>query len=185
MFIQSEPTPNPLTLKFLPGREVIESGTVFYESANDANNSPLAKRIFSNTGVKSVFFGNNFISVTKSADVNWQELKPLVINAITEHYDSGEKNIEDKSKITDPHVGQSNDSDIVLQIKDLIDTRVRPAVSMDGGDIIYEKFEEGIVYLRMQGACSGCPSSTATLKAGIENMLKHYIPEVREVRAVA
>tara|TARA_Y100001960_G_C14515763_1_gene748758 strand:+ start:21 stop:578 length:558 start_codon:yes stop_codon:yes gene_type:complete len=184
MFIQSEPTPNPLTLKFLPGREVIESGTVFYETVDDAKNSPLAKRIFSNIGVKSVFFGNNFISVTKSEDVHWQDLKPLVINSITEHYDSGENNIEDTNEVTKAHVSKATDSDIVLQIKDLIDTRVRPAVSMDGGDIIYEKFEEGIVYLRMQGACSGCPSSTATLKAGIENMLKHYIPEVKEVKAV-
>ena len=190
MFIQTEQTPNPLTLKFLPGRVVMKEGTAFYQNVSDADNSPIAIRLFSVDGVKGVFLGSDFITITKSNDIDWQLLKPAVLGSITDHYNSGEDIINkdkdrDANKIAsrDGHK-EENDSDIVKQIKELLDTRVRPTVAMDGGDIVYEKFEKGIVYLHMQGACSGCPSSTATLKAGIESMLKHYIPEVKEVRPV-
>jgi len=186
MFIQVEPTPNPLTLKFLPGRTVTKGGTIFYQNESEASNSPFAKRMFAVDGVKSVFFGNDFITITKLEDLDWQVLKPMVLGAITDHYDSDEETtIEtpDQKKSEELNENQE-DSDIVKQIKELLDTRVRPAVAMDGGDIVYKKFEKGIVYLHMQGACSGCPSSTATLKGGIENMLKHYIPEVKEIRPI-
>ena len=184
MFIQVEPTPNPLTLKFLPGRNVIKEGTIFYQNESEVLNSPFAKRMFAVDGVKSVFFGNDFITITKDEDLDWQVLKPMVLGAITDHYDSGEETVIETPDLKKSEELNENhdDSDIVKQIKELLDTRVRPAVAMDGGDIVYQKFEKGIVYLHMQGACSGCPSSTATLKAGIENMLKHYVPEVKEVR---
>jgi len=184
MFIQTEPTPNPLTLKFIPGRVVMKEGTAFYQDESQSSNSPLAKRFFLIDGVEGVFFGSDFITITKSQDINWQILKPSILGAITEHYNSGDEIListsdeESKKSLKE----DENDSEIVKQIKELIDTRVRPAVAMDGGDIIYEGFEKGIVYLQMQGSCSGCPSSTATLKMGIENMLKHYVPEVKEVR---
>ena len=184
MFIQVEPTPNPLTLKFLPGRNVSKEGTIFYQNESEASNSPFAQRMFAVEGVKSVFFGNYFITITRAEDLDWQVLKPIVLGAITDHYDSGEETIIDTPDLKKSEGLNENDSDIVKQIKELLDTRVRPAVAMDGGDIVYKKFEKGIVYLHMQGACSGCPSSTATLKAGIENMLKHYIPEVIEIRAI-
>lgn len=184
MFIQVEPTPNPLTLKFLPGRNVSKEGTIFYQNESEASNSPFAKRMFAVEGVKSVFFGNDFITITRAEDLDWQVLKPIVLGAITDHYDSGEETVIDTPILKKSEELKENDSDIVKQIKELLDTRVRPAVAMDGGDIVYKKFEKGIVYLHMQGACSGCPSSTATLKAGIENMLKHYIPEVIEIRAI-
>ena len=186
MFVQVEPTPNPLTLKFLPGRTVTKEGTIFYQSEAEAINSPFAKRVFAVDGVNSVFFGSDFITITKDKDLDWQVLKPIVLGAITDHYDSGEEtviNIPNQKKHQELNANQ-DDSDIVKQIKELLDTRVRPAVAMDGGDIVYQKFEKGIVYLHMQGACSGCPSSAATLKTGIENMLKHYVPEVIEVRPV-
>ena len=184
MFIQIEPTPNPLTLKFLPGRTVLNKGTLFYQDESKASDSPFAKRMFAVEGVNSVFFGSDFITITKAEETDWQVLKPIVLGAITDHYNSGEKIITEKSSLKKSEKLNKNqeDSDIVKQIKELLDTRVRPAVAMDGGDIVYQKFEKGIVYLHMQGACSGCPSSTATLKAGIENMLKHYVPEVKEVR---
>ena len=185
MFIQVEPTPNPLTLKFLPGRTVAEKGTIFYQNESEASNSPFAKRMFSVDGVNSVFFGSDFITITKKKDLDWQVLKPMVLGAITDHYSSGEENIIDRPSFKKSEIKKNeNDSDLVKQIKELLDTRVRPAVAMDGGDIVYQKFEKGIVYLHMQGACSGCPSSAATLKTGIENMLKHYIPEVKEVRPI-
>ena len=184
MFIQVEPTPNPLTLKFLPGRNVIKEGTIFYQNESEASNSPFAKRMFAVDGVKSVFFGNDFITITRAEDLDWQVLKPIVLGAITDHYDSGEETIIDTPDLKKSEELNENDSDIVKQIKELLDTRVRPAVAMDGGDIVYKKFEKGIVYIHMQGACSGCPSSTATLKAGIENMLKHYIPEVKEIMPI-
>ena len=184
MFIQVEPTPNPLTLKFLPGRNVIKGGTIFYQNESEASNSPFAQRMFAVEGIKSVFFGNDFITITRAEDLDWQVLKPIVLGAITDHYDSGEETIIDTPILKKSEELKENDSDIVKQIKELLDTRVRPAVAMDGGDIVYKKFEKGIVYLHMQGACSGCPSSTATLKAGIENMLKHYIPEVKEIRPI-
>ena len=186
MFIQVEPTPNPLTLKFLPGRTVVKGGTVFYKNESEATNSPFAKRIFEVEGVSSVFFGSDFITITKAKDLEWQVLKPMVLGAITDHYNSGEDVVIDSSdqKISEEINNNEEDIEIVKQIKELLETRVRPSVAMDGGDIVYQKFEKGIVYLQMQGACSGCPSSAATLKTGIENMLKHYIPEVKEVRPV-
>ena len=184
MFIQVESTPNPLTLKFLPGRTVTKDGTIFYQNESEVSNSPFAKRMFAVEGVKSVFFANDFITITKDEDLDWQVLKPMVLGAITDHYDSDEETVIETPDLKKSEELNENDSDIVKQIKELLDTRVRPAVAMDGGDIVYKKFEKGIVYLHMQGACSGCPSSTATLKAGIENMLKHYIPEVKEIRSI-
>ena len=186
MFIQVEPTPNPLTLKFLPGRIVTKGETIFYQNESEVLNSPFAKRMFAVDGVNSVFFGSDFITITKDENLDWQVLKPMVLGAITDHYNSGEETVIETADLKKPEELNENqdDSDIVKQIKELLDTRVRPAVAMDGGDIVYQKFEKGIVYLHMQGACSGCPSSAATLKTGIENMLKHYIPEVTEVRPV-
>ncbi len=186
MFIQTEQTPNPQTLKFLPGKVVMEEGTAFYQTVDEAQQSPFARRLFEVDGVEGVFFGSDFITITKSEKYEWQVLKPSVLGGIIDHYNSGEMTIEkSKEKESEKSTNKNqNDSEIVKQIKELLDTRVRPAVAMDGGDIIYNDFEDGIVYLKMQGACSGCPSSTATLKMGIENMLKHYIPEVQEVRPV-
>ena len=186
MFIQTEQTPNPQTLKFLPGRVVMNEGTAFYKNNDEVSDSPFAKRLFDVDGVNGVFFGSDFITITKSDKLDWQIMKPILLGAIMDHFNSDEdtivpnkKNQESKNK-----EDNKNDSDVVKQIKELLDTRVRPAVAMDGGDIVYDSFEDGIVYLQMQGACSGCPSSTATLKMGIENMLKHYVPEVVEVRPV-
>ena len=187
MFIQTELTPNPETLKFLPGRVVMSEGTAFFQNKSENLNSPLAKKIFSIEGITGVFFGSDFITITKDASIDWQVLKPMILGSITDHYNSGEEIII-KSSVEEKQSSSASkaeeDTDIVKQIKELLDTRVRPAVAMDGGDIVYQGFEKGIVYLHMQGACSGCPSSTATLKMGIENMLKHYIPEVKEVRSV-
>ena len=186
MFIQTEQTPNPLTLKFLPGRIVIKEGTAFYKIKSEALNSNLAKKIFTIKGLSSVFFGTDFITVTKIEDLVWQTLKSTILGAIMDYYDSVEDTILETSKIkpSDSKNENPNDTDIVKQIKELLNTRVRPAVAMDGGDIVYKSFEKGIVYLHMQGSCAGCPSSTATLKMGIENMLKHYIPEVKEVQPI-
>lgn len=186
MFIQTEQTPNPQTLKFLPGRVVMKEGTAFYKNTVEAVDSPFAKRLFALEGVEGVFFGSDFITITKSAKLDWQVMKPIVLSAIMDHFNSSDETIISaiSNKGTESLKESENDSEIVKQIKELIDTRVRPAVAMDGGDIIYQSFKEGIVYLDMQGACSGCPSSTATLKMGIENMLKHYVPEVKEVRPV-
>ena len=183
MFIQTEQTPNPQTLKFLPGKVVMKEGTAFYQNIKESKDSPFAKRLFGIDDVEGVFFGSDFITITKSQDQNWEVMKPLVLGSIMDHFNSDDEVmiIKDKSKNAD---SLNEDSEIVKQIKELLNTRVRPAVAMDGGDIVYQKFEEGIVYLHMQGACSGCPSSTATLKMGIENMLKHYVPEVIEVRPV-
>ena len=189
MFIQTEPTPNPLTLKFLPGRIVMDEGTAFFQKKSDCSNSPLASRLFSVEGVAGVFFGSDFVTITQEENTDWQILKPMILGAIMDHYNSGEKVMnksQGDSKNDDLKLTESKheDNEIVKQIKELIETRVRPAVAMDGGDIIFDNFEDGIVYLRMQGSCSGCPSSTATLKSGIENMLKHYVPEVIEVRPI-
>ncbi len=186
MFIQTEQTPNPQTLKFLPGKVVMDEGTAFYQNIEEAVDSPFARRLFLVDGVEGVFFGSDFITITKSDDYEWQVLKPAVLGGIIDHFNSNDKTIDKElSNETEKSLDvNENDSEIVKQIKELLDTRVRPAVAMDGGDIIYNDFEDGIVYLKMQGACSGCPSSTATLKMGIENMLKHYIPEVQEVRPV-
>ena len=145
MFIQVEPTPNPLTLKFLPGRDVTKEGTIFYQNESEASNSPFAQRMFAVEGVKCVFFGNDFITITRAEDLDWQVLKPIVLGAITDHYDSGEETIIETPDLKKPEGLNENDSDIVKQIKELLDTRVRPAVAMDGGDIVYKKFEKGIV----------------------------------------
>jgi Fe-S cluster biogenesis protein NfuA len=183
MFIQTEQTPNPATLKFLPGRTVLEQGTADFTSAGDAAaRSPLAARLFEVEGVSAVFFGREFITITKTDEKEWHVLKPALLGAIMEHFVAGRAVMNAPAKAEE---GAAEDDEIVSQIKELLDTRVRPAVAMDGGDIVYHGFENGVVYLHMQGSCSGCPSSTATLKMGIENMLKHYIPEVVEVRAVA
>ena len=187
MFIQTEQTPNPQTLKFLPGKVVMNEGTAFYQNSEETNNSPFAKRLFEVEGVEGVFFGSDFITITKSNSTDWQIMKPLILGSIMDHYNSGEETLSTEKEITKVNKSlqqTDNDTDIVKQIKELLDTRVRPAVAMDGGDIIYDSFKDGIVYLHMQGACSGCPSSTATLKMGIENMLKHYVHEVQEVRPI-
>ena len=188
MFIQTEATPNPATMKFLPGRSVIETGTADFTEVSEAESrSPLAARLFGVDGIEAVFFGSDFITVTKNDVKEWHVLKPSVLGATMEHFTAGlpVMNEVEAAEATATSSGSSEEDDeVVDQIKELIDTRVRPAVAMDGGDIVFESFDEGIVYLQMQGACSGCPSSTATLKMGIENMLKHYIPEVVEVRAV-
>lgn len=182
MFIQTEETPNPDSLKFIPGRVVLGSGTESFKSGEDCARSPFAKRLLSIDGVIGVFFGSDFITITKEADRDWYLLKPSIIGVIMEHFVAALPVIIETS---DAVVPSAEDEDpIVQQIKELIDTRVRPAVAQDGGDILFHSFENGIVYLKMQGACSGCPSSTATLKSGIENMLRYYIPEVEEVRAI-
>jgi Fe-S cluster biogenesis protein NfuA len=185
MFIQTESTPNPATLKFLPGQAVLEMGTADFPSAETAEKSPLARRVFAVPGVTGVFFGTDFVTVTKGESVQWDHIKPGVLGAIMEHYQSGASVMDGAVAAGGhaEHVGE--DGDIVRQIKELLDTRVRPAVAQDGGDITFHGFDRGIVYLHMQGACAGCPSSTLTLKMGIENLLRHYIPEVVEVRPVA
>ena len=164
----------------------MKEGTAFFQNMGESADSPLAKRLFILDGVKGVFFGSDFITITKSEDLDWQLIKPAILGAIMDHFNSEEETINKSvsNKGSESLKNDEKDSDIVKQIKELLDTRVRPAVAMDGGDIIYQRFEDGIVYLHMQGACSGCPSSTATLKMGIENMLKHYVPEVVEVRPV-
>jgi Fe-S cluster biogenesis protein NfuA len=187
MFIQTEQTPNPATLKFLPGRTVITRGTANFTSPAAARVSPLAERLFALPDVAGVFFGADFITVTKQDEGDWYHLKPAILAAIMEHFTTGRPVFAEGAEIgelaaeTGP---EGEDDEIVAQIKELLETRVRPAVAQDGGDIIFHDFDDGVVYLHMQGSCSGCPSSTATLKAGIENMLRHYIPEVVEVRAV-
>ena len=182
MFIQTEQTPNPATLKFLPGRTVMETGTAnFTEPASAAARSPLAERLFGLPEVSGVFLGVDFITVTKSGASDWFQLKPAVLAAIMDHFTAG---LPVVTGMEERAASDGEDDEVVAAIKELLETRVRPAVAQDGGDIIFEDFEDGIVYLHMQGSCSGCPSSTATLKAGIENMLRHYIPEVVEVRAV-
>ena len=185
MFIQTESTPNPATLKFLPGQEVLEAGTADFPSAEAAAKSPLAQRVFAVNGVKGVFFGTDFVTVTKADDVEWDHVKPAILGAIMEHFQSGAPVMGEGPREAAHAEHDGPDAEIVVQIKDLLDPRVRPAVAQDGGDITFHGFERGVVYLHMQGACAGCPSSTLTLKMGIENLLKHYIPEVTEVRPVA
>jgi len=180
LFIQTEQTPNPSTLKFLPGRVVMDKGTMDFATVDTAQTSPLAKRLFAVEGVERVFFGSDFVTVTKTGDKDWQVLKPSILGGIMEHYTSGEPVVAGETLAAE---GAAEDDEIVAQIKDLLETRVRPAVAQDGGDIVFKDFRDGVVYLHMQGSCSGCPSSTATLKMGIENLLKHYVPEVVEVQA--
>ena len=183
MFIQTESTPNPATLKFLPGQAVLEAGTADFPNADAGAKSPLARRVFDVSGVEAVFFGTDFVTVTKSDAVAWDHIKPALLGAIMEHFQSGEPAIEGE-QAGGHQAGDGENPEIIGQIKELLDTRVRPAVAQDGGDITFHGFDQGVVYLHLQGACAGCPSSTLTLKMGIENLLKHYIPEVTEVRAV-
>ncbi|MCB2136720.1 MAG: NifU family protein [Rhodobacteraceae bacterium] len=185
MFIQTESTPNPATLKFLPGQSVLDTGTADFPAPDTATASPLAQRIFAADGVTGVFLGNDFITVTKADAVLWEHIKPAILGAIMEHFQSGQPAIEGAGQASGHAVHDGPDTEIVNQIKELLDTRVRPAVAQDGGDITFHGFDRGVVYLHMQGACAGCPSSTLTLKMGIENLLRHYIPEVVEVRPVA
>ncbi|MEQ9694280.1 NifU family protein [Shimia sp. SDUM112013] len=186
MFIQTESTPNPATLKFLPGQTVLETGTADFPSSEGAGASPLATRIFAVSGVAGVFFGNDFVTVTKAENAEWDHIKPAILGAIMEHFQSGQPVMSGEATAPAGHAEHDGpDGEIVGQIKELLDTRVRPAVAQDGGDITFHGFDRGVVYLHMQGACAGCPSSTLTLKMGIENLLRHYIPEVTEVRPVA
>lgn len=189
MLIETETTPNPATLKFLPGRPVMTGGTRDFATPEEAESSPLAEALFDLGDVEGVFFGSDFVSVTAAPGSEWRDLKPNVLSLLLDHF-SGDMPlfrpgsasgiaIEDEAPLDDPE-----DADIVSQIKELIETRVRPAVANDGGDIVYRGFQRGTVFLKMQGACSGCPSSTATLKQGIESLLKYYVPEVTEVRAI-
>ncbi|MBT4931984.1 MAG: NifU family protein [Rhodospirillaceae bacterium] len=185
MFIQTEGTPNPATLKFLPGCDVMNAtgqGGANFTGAEMATRSPLALRLFELDGVNGVYLGGDFITITKTDAKEWETMKPLVLGVIMEHFTAGKPVIENSSADDDDD-DDAADGSIEGQIKELLDTRVRPAVAQDGGDIVFHSFEDGVVYLTMQGACSGCPSSSATLKHGIENMLRHYIPEVTEVRA--
>lgn len=187
MFIQTAQTPNPATLKFLPGLTVMEEGTVEFRTADEGERSPLAARLFRVEGVEGVFFGGDFISVTKSDETDWHLVKPAILGVIMEHFVSGSELLvgsEPRADAVDEADIDGPDATIVSQIRELLDTRVRPAVAQDGGDIIYKGFKDGIVLLQLQGSCQGCPSSTMTLKNGVENMLKHYIPEVVEVRAI-
>ncbi len=184
MFIQTEPTPNPATLKFLPGRPVLAHGTLDMRDKAAAAQSPLAERLFGIEGVGGVFFGSDFISVTKS-DGEWQQLKPAILGAIMEHFMSDAPVVradEAGAPAASDEFFDAKDTDTVTTIKELIETRVRPAVANDGGDITFRGFRDGVVYLDMKGACAGCPSSTATLRHGIQNLLRHYVPDVVEVR---
>lgn len=183
MFIQTEKTPNPETLKFIPGENVLGAGTAEFRSAEGSAASPLAQRLFRINGVRSVFLGADFISVTKAAESDWAVLKTLVLAAVMEHFTTGQP-VMLEQKAAAASSAPDLDNEIVAQICELLETRVRPAVQQDGGDIEFDRFEDGIVYLHMRGACSGCPSSAMTLKSGIENMLKHFVPEVIEVRPV-
>lgn len=183
MFIETEGTPNPATLKFLPGRDVMDAGTADFAGPDLAARSPLAGALFALPGVARVFFGSDFITVTKNDLADWQSLRPQVLGAIMEHFVAGRPVIEGEGAAADEDV-LPEDREIVDQIKELLDTRVRPAVAGDGGDIVFRGYREGVVRLHMQGACSGCPSSSATLKHGIENMLRHYVPEVVSVEQV-
>ncbi|MEM1398967.1 MAG: NifU family protein [Pseudomonadota bacterium] len=186
MFIQTEETPNPATLKFIPGVEVMSSGTANFPTEEMAARSPLAAHLYTIDGVRGVFFGYDFISITKDDDKDWVVLKPALLGAIMEHFTAGRPLFveDDAPAPSAPAADEGEDDEIVGQIKELLDTRVRPAVAQDGGDIIYHGFKEGVVYLHMQGACAGCPASTMTLKAGIENLMRHYIPEVQAVEAI-
>lgn len=189
MLIETQTTPNPATLKFIPGRPVMDTGTRDFADSDEAEASPLASALFSLGDVTGVFFGQDFVSVTLGPGAEWAQAKPDVLGILLDHFSSEAPLFKPGSAAgivipTDTDLDDPADADIVAQIKDLIETRVRPAVARDGGDIVYRGFQKGTVYLAMHGACAGCPSSTATLKNGIETMLKHYVPEVTEVRAV-
>jgi Fe-S cluster biogenesis protein NfuA len=182
VFIQTEETPNPETLKFLPGCVVMPEGTASYVLGQPCDNSPLARRLMETEGLTGVFFGSDFVTITKEPSQDWSLLKPSILGTLMDHFVANLPVVTDASAENVPYEGSSDP--LVHQIRELLDTRIRPAVAQDGGDIVFHSFEDGIVYLKMQGACSGCPSSTATLKSGIENMLRHYVPEVQEVRAI-
>jgi Fe-S cluster biogenesis protein NfuA len=187
MFIQTEPTPNPATLKFLPGRAVLASGTLDMRDKEAAAQSPLAERLFDIAGVSGVFFGSDFVAVTQAGG-EWQQLKPAILGAIMEHFMSGAPLVRGDDAAASADGGEffePKDSETVATIKELIEARVRPAVANDGGDITFRGYKDGIVYLDMKGACSGCPSSTATLRHGIQNLLRHYLPDVVEVRPMS
>ena len=184
MFIQTESTPNPASLKFLPGRIVLGSGTAEYRSAEEAGDSPLAERLFAVDGVGGVFLGGDFITVTKTGG-EWPHLKPAVLGAIMEHFMSGMPVLRQEQAASGGEDFDEADKETVDTIKELIETRVRPAVAQDGGDITFQGYRDGIVFLNMRGSCAGCPSSTATLKHGIQNLLRHFVPEVREIQEVA
>jgi Fe-S cluster biogenesis protein NfuA len=181
MFIQTEKTPNPETIKFIPGETVMVAGTADFRSIDDAAQSPLAQHLFRIDGVKGVFLGPDFISVTKDPGKTWIALKTMVLAAIMEHFSTGQPVVTASVKVIPAQVSEI-DREIINQICELLETRVRPAVQQDGGDIEFDRYDDGIVYLHMRGACSGCPSSALTLKSGIENMLRHFVPEVIEVR---
>jgi Fe-S cluster biogenesis protein NfuA len=187
MFIQTEATPNPQTLKFLPGKVVLDSGTADFRSADEAEESPLAERLFAIRGVTGVFFGYDFITVSKD-DADWQHLKPAILGSIMEHFMSGAPIMGgvggQSDSDADGEFFEPDDINIVNTIKELLESRVRPAVAQDGGDITFKGFKDGKVFLNMKGSCAGCPSSTATLKHGVQNLLRHFIPEVQEVEAV-
>jgi Fe-S cluster biogenesis protein NfuA len=186
MFIQTETTPNPATLKFLPGRTVLATGTLEMRDKAEATKSPLAERLFDVNGVGGVFFGSDFITVTKS-DGEWPQLKPAILGVIMEHFMSGAPVVTEGESGEASEAGEffeAGDADTVATIKELIETRVRPAVANDGGDITFRGYKDGVVYLAMKGSCSGCPSSTATLKHGIQNLLRHFVPDVTEVRPI-
>ncbi len=184
MFIQTENTPNPATLKFLPGQEVWSKSPLDFASVDEAERSPLAIRLFGLEGVARVFLGSDFVSVSKDDNTDWLMLKPMVLAALMEHLATGQPIMLGGDVEAAESDGEADE--ISIQIKELIDERVRPAVAMDGGDIVFESFDaaDGVVYLKMRGACAGCPSGTSTLKVGVENMLKHFVPEVTEVKAV-
>jgi Fe-S cluster biogenesis protein NfuA len=184
MFIQTETTPNPATLKFLPGQAVLDQGTADFPDAESAKASPLAARLFDLDGVTGVFLGHDFVTVTKSEGTEWDHVKPAILGGIMEHFQSGAPALEGEAQVAHGAAHDEADAAVVGQITELLDTRVRPAVAQDGGDITFHGFDRGVVYLQMKGACAGCPSSTMTLKMGIENLLRHYIPEVLEVRPV-
>ncbi len=187
MFIQTETTPNPAVLKFLPGRELMASGTREFHDAEEAVASPLAEALFDLGGVTRVFFGQEFLTVTKAPDRDWSHLKAPILAAIMDHFTDGRPLFGDsEATAADDDVYEGDNAQIVVEIKDLLDSRIRPAVAQDGGDILFSKFEPdtGVVWLHMRGACAGCPSSAATLKAGVENMLRHYVPEVTRVEQV-
>ena len=189
MFIQTEATPNPATLKFIPGRLVLDGGTMEFATRESATRSPLAEKLFGVPGVTGVFYVSDFITVTMD-EGDWQHLKPAILGAIMEHYMSGALLLTDGTVASDELADEGDeffdeaDAETVEQIKDLIETRVRPAVANDGGDITFRGFKDGVVYLNMKGACAGCPSSTATLQHGIQNLLRHFVPDVVEVRPV-
>jgi Fe-S cluster biogenesis protein NfuA len=183
MFIQTEVTPNPQVLKFLPGRELLPGGSREFVNPEEASASPLARALFRIDGVTRVYFGDEFLTVTKDAERDWSHLKAPILAEIMDHFTSGAALIEGEEAAADEEVYEGETAQVVAEIKDLIDTRIRPAVAQDGGDILFSRFEPdtGVVWLNMRGACSGCPSSAATLKAGVENLLRHYVPEVTRV----